>query len=1229
MDVCTKNVHDWCLGAVVLVAWVLAVPQFVIGRNISDIQANEAACRAAGCIPRAASDAIPVPHFECIDLSFQKWNEMNDCNATLANTSTVVIQFSSQHLANIAPHGMLHNQAIHTVHLDVGPDTHMEEIARAFMSPDGTFPSILPLRHLHVRLPPTPIYPLDAFYSVMVHLPRLETVHFYGHRNDIGTRYTELPHIFRPPAPKDDVPLLSIREANFYQVTLTTLQELAVLRNAVKIQFQSCGIVSQLNDIPGLNLTQLSTLEFINCNLRSISGQPFVGLSHLNTLRLPNNVLTTLPTTAFSGLLSLQLLDLHENLLTSLHPGVFQPLTSLQKLYLGKNLFTSIEKQWLRGLSSLNLLHLDQNRIMKLHPNLLETLTSLERVYFRTNHVTLIPARLFQTATRLKVLHAEQNELVRIDPSAFDNNKNLQRVYFDGNKLRSIPNFENSPITLFSAPHNDIRNVPASFLKVVGDTLQELVVPHNKIGSIDDDICLQAPNLTVLHLFANALTTLPESIFECKQLRELRLAANRLHHLPLPSHPLPNLRVLGARFNRLVANHHRHASILDRDVDLNSLLPNLHEFRLGWNKDLEFFPATLPFHLSVLSLERLKEHLDLNSINNPKKLSILAIGHQRLSLLPNISQILMPFGTFSLEDTVFENLDLRPNVFASLTVTANPKLKQLIVWTPETLVVSDNPQLEGLQLKRGAARFLNISNTNLSALSLRFCRVHGSVEMVARAMKHESWQQEAEFMLHLCYFQLQVPRLDFTGTFQGTLADWRKWLGQALVLRDLTTADVSRVGWDGYTAFAADEAPEIELSLPQGMTLARNITFETVYALRDGQRDYQHPHLLQKLSFAMSCKQLFYEGKENCRSLMAAVIVGSVLIGLVFAASAWLVYLKFSVLYKHISSKKAEVGYAQMECQDLQSTWIMRAEDVQTDNLLGSHGNVWSGRSQGIDVGLAFKYFPSVPKNKRNDIVDELRELCTDLRHKLLVHLFGAGPSADEGPGPSADEGPFIAMECFVRGSLKQYLYHDGEMHRVSWATQAQLACDIAAAANFLHAREIPLGVITSENVFVSEAPFRAKIAPFGKVQRSVHTSMWDMITITHLQYLSPQALDENCSWPSVLDDVFCVGVLIWEILTKQPPDLLKELPGVTVPTEISEYRQAQKKALMAGHELACDVTAFSRRQTSMVAVIKGALKILPNERTSLASIQLTLNGVVQSASEQVPTSMSVESYSV
>ncbi|KAK3988159.1 hypothetical protein QBC44DRAFT_360189 [Cladorrhinum sp. PSN332] len=323
----------------------------------------------------------------------------------------------------------------------------------------------------------------------------------------------------------------------------------------LELRDKRLGSLHTLADFCG----QLESLDVSNNNIRNLSGIPSTVLH----LRMTNNQLSSL--TAWSHLMNLQYVDISNNELTSL--AAFRNLVHLRTLRIDNNQLTSLDGiKCHRGLQSLRA---RGNAIeeLDLHGSNMEQLTELD---LKGNHIRRI-ANLEQL-TSLSSLNLDDNELesfcvdseepmlslryLRLDSnrlSTLDVRKlpHLRLLHADRNCLVQISGFSrarridslslreqhgSSPLDLeyLLSRVYEVRklflsgNLLESFTPTVDFlNLQLLELANCGLSSLPDDFGLLMPNLRVLNLNLNALTSLAPLRY-IPRLKRLFASGNRI-----------------------------------------------------------------------------------------------------------------------------------------------------------------------------------------------------------------------------------------------------------------------------------------------------------------------------------------------------------------------------------------------------------------------------------------------------------------------------------------------------------------------------------------------------------------------------------------------------------------------------------------------------------------------------------------------------------------------------
>ena len=152
-----------------------------------------------------------------------------------------------------------------------------------------------------------------------------------------------------------------------------------------------------------------------------------------------------------------------------------------------------------------------------------------------------------------------------------------------------------------------------------------------------------------------------------------------------------------------------------------------------------------------------------------------------------------------------------------------------------------------------------------------------------------------------------------------------------------------------------------------------------------------------------------------------------------------------------------------------------------------------------------------------------------DLRHPNVIPLLGF-----------CVQPPCITMEYCKRGSLYDILKSPGEQEELSWQRRLHMLRDAAIGMHYLHTRSPPIihRDLKSPNLLVT-TDWGIKVADMG-MSKFVEDAKWPGNTSATTGgpgnpiWLAPEVLGEEKATTS--SDVFSFGVVMWEVLTWQPP---------------------------------------------------------------------------------------------
>lgn len=262
-------------------------------------------------------------------------------------------------------------------------------------------------------------------------------------------------------------------------------------------------------NIEGLqNLTQLSSL-FLNIN----SGRSIAGIE------------------ALGKLINLEYLAIGNSKIGAL-PDIFKTMPKLKTVYLNDNGITKIPVS-LFNLPLLENIDLARNQIEYL-PGIIDCgCKNLKRINLMENRLTSIP-KAFEGLSQLEVINCAENKIATI-PGGWEYFQNLKEVNFAINHLSTFPeglqnNHHVERITLLFNRIEDFPDVEGEGykLKYLGLTgIRNIFELPEHIGRYTELDTLEAQQLS--------LTTLPESLGDCKKLKMLLLSRSITKRCTLPA----------------------------------------------------------------------------------------------------------------------------------------------------------------------------------------------------------------------------------------------------------------------------------------------------------------------------------------------------------------------------------------------------------------------------------------------------------------------------------------------------------------------------------------------------------------------------------------------------------------------------------------------------------------------------------------------------------------------
>ena len=307
-------------------------------------------------------------------------------------------------------------------------------------------------------------------------------------------------------------------------------------------------------------MTGLEELKLANNSLTALRADMFLGLSGLLTLDLSGNQISSLPDNCFQALVKTQIINLDSNNIPSLFAQSLSGLESLKSLSIAHNQLTDSSMGYIANIVPLEKLNLENNRIRSLPQGAFSMLRNLADLNLRSNGLGKIDDVMAASIENVTILDVGMNELTDDFFTILPSLTRLQQLRIDSNAFNSIPtdafylpNITRNPITSLNVSNNNL-NSDSLYSLLSSSMLIELYADDNALTSLPEDV-FEALNATLtvlslknnqldnaaltslktlymlseLHLDGNLLTSLPASVFgQMTSMRKLTLSANRL-----------------------------------------------------------------------------------------------------------------------------------------------------------------------------------------------------------------------------------------------------------------------------------------------------------------------------------------------------------------------------------------------------------------------------------------------------------------------------------------------------------------------------------------------------------------------------------------------------------------------------------------------------------------------------------------------------------------------------
>uniref|UniRef100_A0A8C5QZX7 Vasorin n=1 Tax=Leptobrachium leishanense TaxID=445787 RepID=A0A8C5QZX7_9ANUR len=190
-------------------------------------------------------------------------------------------------------------------------------------------------------------------------------------------------------------------------------------------------------------------------------------------------------------------------------------------LYLFENGISTVEESSFSGLWDLQLLDLSHNQLSSLPGGVFRSLANLSNLDLSSNQLSEITVDTFQGLSRLERLYLNENGIRSIHQDAFKGLENLLELKLKGNQLVAPPAFSLPNLLLLDLSANLITSIQPGVFNAAN--IETLHLANLGLKELPDDLLSGLRNLHELDLSENQLEKVPPGLFG---LTKLNLAGN-------------------------------------------------------------------------------------------------------------------------------------------------------------------------------------------------------------------------------------------------------------------------------------------------------------------------------------------------------------------------------------------------------------------------------------------------------------------------------------------------------------------------------------------------------------------------------------------------------------------------------------------------------------------------------------------------------------------------------
>ncbi|XP_045477797.1 phospholipase A2 inhibitor-like isoform X2 [Harmonia axyridis] len=188
------------------------------------------------------------------------------------------------------------------------------------------------------------------------------------------------------------------------------------------------------------NMSELRTLVFWGCPVRTIMPGALKNLPGLLNLQISVGNLTTIPAGVFDAAPTLKLIRLHDNFIHSIEDRAFANLPNLTKLFMGNNKIRNWENSWFYNTASIEILDMQGNKLENIPSKAFLYMNNLKQVFFDENEIRTIEPDSFLSIQKLDYLGLRYNRLKELNEDVFPNKLSVRSLLIDANYLNYLSN---------------------------------------------------------------------------------------------------------------------------------------------------------------------------------------------------------------------------------------------------------------------------------------------------------------------------------------------------------------------------------------------------------------------------------------------------------------------------------------------------------------------------------------------------------------------------------------------------------------------------------------------------------------------------------------------------------------------------------------------------------------------------------------------------------------------